>query len=360
MATVCAICQRSVTRGKTRYCAITHSGARLPGLFVCTGWGEASNGTQQVICGDLDRHRVSPPNWMEADSACPWVQLVHQRCLSRVPTQNAFPTWWTTRIPYLHVVTWNVLAPTWFQCRRHADYKGVCESERAYTQRLTKIGRRLHTLHADLYLLQEVDEIVWAYLTRMYEKDFYLHREWHEERHWVPPGQQQLPPRNGNAVMVRKSAVPEHSTLTYQRISLSPNGNVALTVQWQLASGHTLSMLNVHLEDIDKQVRQEQYECIHQWRSKQTTDVHGIGGDFNDSQAWKHLRGYGKHRHITYSDPDKQDPDQAIDFILMSPATDIRCTQHVHTQRQPWETWGSDHVPVSLWLRAISQQTAKK
>jgi endonuclease/exonuclease/phosphatase family metal-dependent hydrolase len=350
MSTVCGICHRrlprAAKRSPTRYRAVDGQGQVLPGLFTYDGFGAASCGSVSVICGDLHRHHVE--NGWEKDSGAAYVQLVH--VCHRLPVDLV--AWWHQRVPLLHVVTWNVLAPTWVPCRRHRDYgSGTCETQQQSHIRLKKIESRLHTLHADVYLLQEIDDIVWQYLTQpLYQDTFYLHWTCHDAHHWAGSGQQTPPPSNGNAVMIRKTAV--QTQPTYQSIPLSENGNRALETYMHLCSGHTCSFLNVHLEDVDQEVRLRQYHDIQTWRQRQSADVHGVGGDFNDAQASKRMRGFGAHCHTTYSDPHGQDPEEAIDYIFMSPALpQTYFSQCVHTQQQPLDTWGSDHVPVSLWWR---------
>lgn len=204
----------------------------------------------------------------------------------------------------LTLISWNLLAPIWAQCREYPVLGLTCR-ELAFARRQKQVQHQLkHTnMEADLYLFQEVDPDWLSFLQRTlgatYDCYFLPHGRYHwAEQYHAPSGTSDTspPPLNGNAILVRKTHTnrgirsPKTSTptLSVQQTyvyHLDARGNraLAMDVRW---NGQTIHVVNVHLDDRHAARRHQQLtllECFIRLRTHHTPVI--VGGDFNTSRA---------------------------------------------------------------------------
>jgi endonuclease/exonuclease/phosphatase family metal-dependent hydrolase len=264
----------------------------------------------------------------------------------------------------LHLVTWNLLAPLWVHCRDYQDFPATCE-ELEFRNRKHTVLRHIRQLQADVFCLQEIDQTWWSFLSHHLQHEYDARFLPHDARHWAEyhSGATHLKP-NGNAILLRKASNFHHVSTPYA-YDLSANGNRALGISatWR---GQRYHFFSVHMDDQSARWRQIQLRALAQAVRNLPAHVTPVlAGDFNDEGAamrWQRLMPeytwMGAHHFVTYPSRKRS---HVIDFIFI-PKTiqtepvgtmQLRVPEFIISTSGPTPlvTWGSDHFPVSVWLR---------
>lgn len=258
----------------------------------------------------------------------------------------------------LRVITWNLLAPMWVECRGRYNSGESCTLLKPKARKSLWV-QHISMTRADVYCLQEVQ--VSGFQTMMeHLPDYVSCYVPHDRGHWAHDlGHGHSWKSNGNAILLRKSRF--HS---YSFISYALGGGNNMTVVTAVWNGRHVEIMNVHLEDTNKSLQHKQMDRIRRYIRRNESRYIArntlviLSGDFNHVMSSIDLTGLtqdgriqfqGLHRYPTFLEVDPV----AIDYTFVHGSSRLKTVVPMNrVDADLVSVFGSDHLPVRTDIEA--------
>ena len=233
-------------------------------------------------------------------------------------------------------MTWNILASEWID---QPDYPNTKKKLFNRATRFKKILKIIKKVNADILLLQEVMPLEYNLLKKKLEKNY-------TSSPLIPIKWEYQPPR---------SKTSKSGNVTFIKINL-PNITHKPLNFGIYTENPTLSIFNIHLDDLSVQSRSKQLKSIKDLLYLKKQSI--VGGDFN--QIYRaNSRIYNQPKFTThnlncstYYIEKKMNIDNIMTRGFESDKY-IQCIEIPTTIDNGIETYGSDHLPVIINLSPI-------
>jgi endonuclease/exonuclease/phosphatase family metal-dependent hydrolase len=244
----------------------------------------------------------------------------------------------------MKIMSWNILAAEWIKKSYYPTIdKKILFNRRA---RFTRILKTIKEENADIILLQEVMQLEYNSLKSNLQAQYTFSPLIPIQWQYSNSLDKNKKNESGNITLIRKKHFPPDIAIKHYPL---PFG-----VYTQLSN--TLSVFNIHLDDLTVQARNKQIKSIEPllYSSKKTI----LGGDFNQTyRTNSHLYNLSEFtvHNIdcpTYYIEQKMNIDnimtRGFDFKKEKTSSSSKCSVYPESIEEGFEKYGSDHLPVII------------
>lgn len=242
----------------------------------------------------------------------------------------------------MKIMSWNILAAEWIKKSYYPTIdKKILFNRRA---RFTRILKTIKEENADIILLQEVMQLEYnslkSNLQAQYTFSPLIPIQW---KYQNSSNNKSKKNESGNITLIRKKHFPPDIAIKHYPL---PFG-----VYTQLP---TLSVFNIHLDDLTVQTRNKQIKSIEPFIYSSEKTI--LGGDFNQTYRTNshlyNLPEFTVHNIDcpTYYIEQKMNIDNIMTrgFDFKKEKTSSKCAVYPQSIEEGFEKYGSDHLPVII------------